>query len=72
MVAPHGTDGSEAEKLGNLEGFGAGLVGNSFARVSFCPMDEVRVLASRVSATPMLASVSDAFLGGSGGPGTCD
>lgn len=35
MVAPHGTEGNEAEKLGNLEGFDGGLMGNSFAGTSF-------------------------------------
>lgn len=35
-------------------------------------MDEVRVFVSRVSASPAVASASEAFLGGRGGPEGCD
>lgn len=72
MAVPHGTDGNDAEKFGNLEGFGGGLTGNSFAEPSFWPMDEVRVFLSCVSASPTLPPAMEDFLGGSGGSAAFD
>lgn len=58
--------------MGNLEGFAVGFTGDTFAGISLCPIDEVRVFARWISASPMLAPAFDDFLGGRGGMAACD